>query len=89
MYQLDIYEDIFSGITNGIVVGRKGSGKTTLFSVLENYDSQRYDEQFKVLRPISAEHINEGYIYSIYQHFGNDVQVWGENDILCLFWEYI
>lgn len=87
MYQLDIYEDIFSGITNGIVVGRKGSGKTTLFSVLENYDRERYDKQFKVLRPISAEHINESYIYNIYQEFGDDVSVWGENDILCIFWE--
>lgn len=87
MYQLDIYEDIFTGISSGIVVGRKGSGKTTLFSVLENYDRIRFDKHFKILRPISAEHINESYIYNVYQSFIEDDITLGRDDILSLFWK--
>ena len=86
MYCLEIYKDIFSESGSGFIIGRKGSGKSTLFTILENYDRLKYDSKFKVLRPISAEHIRIEYIYNAYSDFSMDEKLFGREQILSLFW---
>lgn len=69
------------------LVGRKGSGKTTFFEVLEKYDPSEFDNRFKVLRPISVEDIREDHLYSVIAKISEDHKVFGQGRVIELFWE--
>lgn len=48
MYKTDAYESVFSQ-SRKYVIGRKGSGKTTFFELLEKSDAKKFYEKYKVL----------------------------------------
>lgn len=87
MYKSEAYSNIMSNEGANFLVGRKGSGKTTFFEVLEKYNPAEFDKHFKVLRPISVEDIREDHLYSSFSGFKEDKKVFGEEYILELFWE--
>lgn len=87
MYKSEAYKNILSEEGTSFLVGRKGSGKTTFFEVLEKYDPAEFDKRFKLLRPISVEDIREEYLYSIYSKYKNDHIILGRPRIIDLFWE--
>lgn len=87
MYKSEAYSNIMSSEGTSFLVGRKGSGKTTFFEVLEKYDPAEFDKHFKVLRPISVEDIREEHLYSSVQKLSMDHKVLGEGLVLELFWE--
>lgn len=87
MYKSEAYKNIMSEEGTSFLVGRKGSGKTTFFEVLEKYNAEEFDKRFKVLRPISVEDIREDSLYSIYDNFYKDHKIFGQSKIIELFWE--
>lgn len=87
MYKSEAYKNIMSEEGTSFLVGRKGSGKTTFFEVLEKFDSGEFDKRFKVLRPISVEDIREDHLFLVLEKFYEDHKVFGKSRILELFWE--
>lgn len=87
MYKSEAYNNIMSEEGTSFLVGRKGSGKTTFFEVLEKYDTTEFDKKFKVLRPISVEDIREENIYSVFLRFHEDTKIFGQGRVIELFWE--
>jgi hypothetical protein len=87
MYRSEAYNNIMSEEGTSFLVGRKGSGKTTFFEVLEKYDSSEFDKHFKVLRPISVEDIREEHLYSVIDKLSLDYKIFGQGRIIELFWE--
>lgn len=87
MYRSEAYNNIMSEEGTSFLVGRKGSGKTTFFEVLEKYDSLEFDKHFKVLRPISVEDIREEHLYSVIEKLSLDYKIFGQGRIIELFWE--
>lgn len=87
MYKSEAYKNIMSEEGTCFLVGRKGSGKTTFFEVLEKYDSNEFDKRFKALRPISVEDIREDNIYSVLKKGSLDHKVFGYDRMIGLFWE--
>lgn len=87
MYKSEAYQNIISEEGTSFLVGRKGSGKTTFFEVLEKYDPLEFDKHFKVLRPISVEDIREDHIYEVLKKAALDYKIFGYDRIISLFWE--
>lgn len=86
MYKTDAYESVMSQ-RRRYIIGRKGSGKTTFFELLEKYDVDLFEKKFKVLRPIKAEEISMEYAYNIINSYDVDSLLFSLNDRLELFWE--
>lgn len=87
MYKSEAYSNIMSNEGTSFLVGRKGSGKTTFFEVLEKYDPEEFDRNFKVLRPISVEDIREDHLYTAINNLSMDYKIFGQGRVLELFWE--
>lgn len=87
MYKSEAYKNIMSEEGTSFLVGRKGSGKTTFFEVLEKYDPGEFDKRFKVLRPISVEDIREEHIYDVLDKVSVDHKIFGYDRMIGLFWE--
>ena len=87
MYKSEAYSNIMSNEGTCFLVGRKGSGKTTFFEVLEKYNPEEFDRNFKVLRPISVEDIREDHLYSAINNLSMDYKIFGQGRVLELFWE--
>lgn len=87
MYKSQAYSNIMTFQGTSFLVGRKGSGKTTFFEVLEKYDTTEFDKRYKVLRPISVEDIREDNLYSVIENYSNDSILFGDGIIIELFWE--
>lgn len=87
MYKSEAYINIMNREKANFLIGRKGSGKTTFFEILEKYNPSEFDEKFKVLRPISVEDIRESYLYSIIEKQSADNIIFGEGQTIELFWE--
>lgn len=87
MYKSEAYDNIISNEGTSFLVGRKGSGKTTFFEVLEKYAPDTFEHYFKVLRPISVEDIREDHLYSSMSKLEVDHNIFGKGRILELFWE--
>lgn len=87
MYKSVAYEQVLSGNSDNFIVGRKGTGKSTFFEILDRYEPDRFAEKFKVLRPISADDINEESLFNIYKRMKKDELVFGYDKMLSLFWQ--
>lgn len=87
MYKSEAYMNVLSSDGTSFLVGRKGSGKTTFFEVLEKYDPVEFDKHFKALRPISVEDIREEHIYAVLDKVCVDHKIFGYERIIGLFWE--
>lgn len=86
MYKTDAYISVLNQ-NRRYIIGRKGSGKTTFFELLEKYDVDGFHKKFKVLRPIDAEQINMEYAYNIISAFEQDDKLFSMNSRLELFWQ--
>lgn len=86
MYETDAYTSVMAQ-NRRYIIGRKGSGKTTFFELLEKYDVEAFEKKFKVLKPINAEEINMEQAYSVLGSFGKDDELFSLNERLELFWE--
>lgn len=86
MYETDAYKSVLAQ-TRRYIIGRKGSGKTTFFELLEKYDVEAFEEKFKILKPIKAEEINMERAYAVLSSFENDDELFSLNSRLELFWE--
>lgn len=86
MYKTDAYVGVLAQ-NRRYIVGRKGSGKTTFFELLEKYDVDAFEKKFKVLKPINAEEINMEQAYSTLNSFSSDNALFSLNKRLELFWE--
>lgn len=82
MYKSEAYVNVMSNEGTSFLVGRKGSGKTTFFEVLEKYDPDEFDAHFKVLRPISVEDIREEHLYSTISKQEMDYKIFGQGRVL-------
>lgn len=86
MYETDAYTSVLAQ-NRRYIIGRKGSGKTTFFELLEKYDVEAFEKKFKVLKPISAEEINMERAYVVLSSFANDNELFSLDKRLELFWE--
>lgn len=86
MYKTDAYSGIISQRIM-FIIGRKGSGKTTFFDVLQKYDVDYFESNYKILRPISAEYINLEYLYSVVKKYPDDNKLFPISILLNVFWE--
>ncbi len=59
MFKTNAYTSIMSQRCT-FIIGRKGSGKTTFFEILEKYDEGevKFADKYKILKPISADCID-------------------------------
>lgn len=69
------------------VIGRKGSGKTTLIETLENLEPAEFMKRYKTLCPVKAEDINLNAIYSCVELFEKDREYIQVKDVTDLYWE--
>lgn len=69
------------------VIGRKGSGKTTLIETLENLEPTEFMKRYKTLCSIKAEDINLSAIYSCIETFEKDKDYIQVTDVTDLYWE--
>ncbi len=69
------------------VIGRKGSGKTTLIETLENLEPDEFMKRYKTLCPIKAEDINIDALYNCVQSFEKDRDYIQIKDVTDLYWE--
>lgn len=86
MYETDAYISVLSQ-NRRYIIGRKGSGKSTFFELLEKYDVEAFEKKFKVLKPIKAEEINMEQAYGVLDSFASDERLFPLHKRLELFWE--
>lgn len=86
MYETDAYRGVMSQTTR-YIIGRKGSGKTTFFDLLENFDVDEFEKRFKVLKPLKAEEINLEHVYAVLTSYKEDLTIFPIEKRLQLFWE--
>lgn len=86
MYETDAYNSVMAQ-NRRYIIGRKGTGKTTFFELLEKYDVEAYEKKFKTLRPIKADEINMDRAYGVLNSFASDEELFPLSKKLQLFWE--
>lgn len=87
LVKMDAYQKILDQITC-FVVGRKGTGKTTLLNTLDNFGKQSFHEKYKNVNPISMEMNNLLYAYEeLYVAQQRDFSIIPLANILDVFWE--
>ena len=67
MYKTNAYTSIMAQRC-AFIIGRKGSGKTTFFELLEKYEEDgknKFFDKYKVLKPINADCIDVYQIYTV------------------------
>lgn len=88
MYKTNAYTSIMSQRCT-FIIGRKGSGKTTFFELLEKYEengNNRFEDKYKILKPINAENIDVYQVYAVLERFKNDRRLFSQSKMLQLFW---
>lgn len=86
MYKTDAYESVLSQ-SRKYVIGRKGSGKTTFFELLEKSDAKKFAEKYKVLKPIQADNFRLDRLFEAVNKYGRDLETFPLSKRLELFWE--
>lgn len=86
MIKMSAYNSILNQ-TAYFVIGRKGSGKTTLIETLEKLEPDEFMKRYKTLCPIKAEDINIDAIYNCVQSFEKDRDYIQIKDVTDLYWE--
>ena len=88
MYKTRAYTSIMSQRCE-FIIGRKGSGKTTFFEILEKYEENgknKFNDKYKVLKPINADHIDVYQVYAVLERFKDDQRLFSRAKMLQLFW---
>lgn len=91
MYKTSAYMSIMTQRC-AFIIGRKGSGKTTFFEILEKYEENgrnSFDSQYKVLKPISAECIDVFQMYSVLEKYKEDRRIFSVSKWRSYFGIYI
>lgn len=83
--------NIYNTINRGscfLLVGRKGSGKSTFIANFKEMDPVNYSRRYKEMVPLSAEDFPHEFVFSslISNHI-NDLELITIHDTLCLFWQ--
>lgn len=86
MIKMDPYDEIINQ-HSCLVIGRKGSGKSTLFEILKKMNPELFEEKYKVLCPINAEFIETYTLFGAIEQFRSDELYVNMDKILCLFWQ--
>lgn len=82
---LKVYNELYYQ-TNSFVVGRKGSGKSTILEVMERRDPKKFANHYKTLYPIQAEQIDMESLYSLLQPKESDKNYFDFGFILKVYW---
>ena len=88
MYKTSAYMSIMTQRC-AFIIGRKGSGKTTFFEILEKYEEdgkKSFDSKYKILKPISAECIDVFQMYSVLEKYKDDRRIFSISKMAQLFW---
>lgn len=87
MFKTNAYTSIMSQRCT-FIIGRKGSGKTTFFEILEKYDEGevKFADKYKILKPISADCIDIYQVYSVLEKYKDDRRLFSRSKMLQLFW---
>ena len=89
MVLIDAYQQIINNESD-VFFGRKGSGKSTLKEIIENYDPQAFANQFKTLYPIKFEKMNIESLYELYSFISNSTNnLFRSFDIIQIYWELV
>ena len=86
MIKVDAYEEIMNQ-RSCFVIGRKGSGKSTLFEILKKMNPETFQKKYKILSPINADSFELFSLYSIIDSLGKDEKYLSIEKILDLFWQ--
>lgn len=85
--KIDAYNSIMDQ-DRYIVIGRKGSGKTTLINYMQKLDPDHYFENYKKIKPIEADSLNLDFIYNrIIKKYTKDFEDMSTANSLEVFWE--
>lgn len=88
MYKTNAYISIMTQRC-AFIIGRKGSGKTTFFELLEKYEEDgknKFFNKYKVLKPINADCIDVYQIYVVLDKYKDDKRLFSKAKMLQLFW---
>lgn len=88
MYKTNAYTSIMAQRC-AFIIGRKGSGKTTFFELLEKYEEDgknKFFDKYKVLKPINADCIDVYQIYTVLNKYKDDRRLFPKAKMLQLFW---
>ncbi len=88
MYKTNAYTSIMAQRC-AFIIGRKGSGKTTFFELLEKYEEDgknNFDDKYKVLKPINADYIDVYQVYAVLDKYKDDRRLFSRPKMLQLFW---
>ena len=88
MYKTNAYTSIMAQRC-AFIIGRKGSGKTTFFELIEKYEEDgknRFFDKYKVLKPISADCIDVYQVYVVLDKYKDDRRFFSQAKMLQLFW---
>lgn len=86
MYKTEAYISVMTQ-RKKFVVGRKGSGKSTFFELLERCDTEQFANKYKILKPINADDFMIENIYGAINNFIKDRDLFPVSHILEIFWE--
>ncbi len=86
MYKTDAYDSVISQ-SRKYIIGRKGSGKSTFFELLEKSDAKTFADKYKVLRPIQAENFRLDRLFNAMKRYEKDLDIFPLSKNLELFWE--
>lgn len=89
MVLIDAYQQIINNESD-VFFGRKGSGKSTLKEIIENYDPEAFANHFKTLYPITFEKMNLESLYELYSYISSNTDnLFRSSDIIQIYWELI
>ena len=87
MVLIDAYQQIINHHSY-VLFGRKGSGKSTLQEIIENYDPEEFSNQYQTLYPIKFDKMELESLYSLYSYISKETNnLFRTSDIIQVFWE--
>lgn len=87
MVLIDAYQQIINHHSY-VFFGRKGSGKSTLQEIIENYDPEEFSNQYQTLYPIKFDKMELESLYSLYSYISKETNnLFRTSDIIQVFWE--
>ncbi len=86
MLKVDAYDDIIKQRIL-FVVGRKGTGKTTLLEIIKGLKADEYHRKYKTLSPVNMDDININRLYGLIRYTDKDRDIITENHLIELYWQ--
>lgn len=86
MIKVDAYDDVMKQHIL-FVIGRKGTGKSTLLEIIKRLKADEYHKKYKSLSPINMDDININRLYEVIRSTDRDRSIITENHIIELYWQ--